>query len=977
MASYNDEDIRSAEDDIDDSLQDLERAKDNLDRARDIYDRIANNNESGNDNNGTDNNSQQETENTENPDDSSDQQTEGDQNQSDKTPESSQHNEGFENTPEGRNLIDGNSETKPENNGTGTNADVDNVPEPSLTDSPKSANTGTEPAATNGSADAVSGAATGGSEAGAGAAETAEAAGTAETAGAATEGAAASGAAAEGAAAGGAASGGAAAAGGAASGVPGIAIIGIAVLALVLITWIGTFIYILSTGPTGLLLQVVRTQVTQFEYELESDFKSLGTEIKHAAHSVVNFVTFWREDFVYDDENYNIGEYYEKAGVEQNDWAKLGEALYPMYKDFRATLLDYQNKKAPLFDQIRDESGIKDENINVCVEWMHPGLNNVLDIISLYEVLAYDDELEVVRQLRAEGKDASEIDIDMNALVDEVSNNRLRLVFDGMMTISDIDFEYSTKEVPRNLYVDDLTDEEIAAYEELRIKNREEAQTQKGNSLYMVTAEGETVEIPLASFETPTLEGGAINGGAISFEVDMSKARSRELIPSWEVMGQTIDIEQCVNVHVYVGNLSGEDYIRANVWTKDDKGNYTNFVDLYNAPEPSSDSPFVDVALYKPSDEYLAMIFGDSTYTDMALHGMISETDIYSDFDAVGVLNELNLEYIMQIGEIAVDEYRDIQILPSFIIAQAIYEGGWPSDTTKMDTLRSSSFNPCHQKYSPVVSSIASPIYAYDGVRLYKYCAYSDFETGITCTYKWYSLIESFSGIIGKKDLDEILDIIGGNNDNGERYYSNETTAEYNRAIKNLIAKYDLTYWDKLANGENVGDYSVTRPQYISMNDVYWLDRDSFEGKLIYGAAGYIGSRYSQDLRYQNTYYQEWPGSLRYFDCSSFTYAVYGLQGYHFEHDTSDTIAYELLNPRSDSPVTGQVVGWGYYEERMLPGDLIFWKRDYNNGRHYYIYHVGIYAGNGYVLECRSPGVVIDTMWGANHVCCVIRINHN
>ena len=59
--------------------------------------------------------------------------------------------------------------------------------------------------------------------------------------------------------------------------------------------------------------------------------------------------------------------------------------------------------------------------------------------------------------------------------------------------------------------------------------------------------------------------------------------------------------------------------------------------------------------------------------------------------------------------------------------------------------------------------------------------------------------------------------------------------------------------------------------------------------------------------------------------------------------------------------------GYEITKDELKPGDLIFWtKHSSNAGRWHNIHHVGIYAGNGRIVEAKNPqnGVEVADMWG-------------
>ncbi len=93
-----------------------------------------------------------------------------------------------------------------------------------------------------------------------------------------------------------------------------------------------------------------------------------------------------------------------------------------------------------------------------------------------------------------------------------------------------------------------------------------------------------------------------------------------------------------------------------------------------------------------------------------------------------------------------------------------------------------------------------------------------------------------------------------------------------------------------------------------------------------------LGTPYSQEHRNEEGY----------FDCSSFTYWVYSQLGISLQYDGANTAAaqgrYIVENNLAVS-----------YDD-LAPGDLVFYSFGVNN-RYMNIGHVGIYAGDGYIVD--------------------------
>lgn len=96
-----------------------------------------------------------------------------------------------------------------------------------------------------------------------------------------------------------------------------------------------------------------------------------------------------------------------------------------------------------------------------------------------------------------------------------------------------------------------------------------------------------------------------------------------------------------------------------------------------------------------------------------------------------------------------------------------------------------------------------------------------------------------------------------------------------------------------------------------------------------------LGTPYSQEHRNEEGY----------FDCSSFTYWVYSQLGLSLQYDGANTAAaqgrYIVENNLAVS-----------YDD-LAPGDLVFYSFGVNN-RYMNIDHVGIYTGDGYIVDASS-----------------------
>lgn len=77
------------------------------------------------------------------------------------------------------------------------------------------------------------------------------------------------------------------------------------------------------------------------------------------------------------------------------------------------------------------------------------------------------------------------------------------------------------------------------------------------------------------------------------------------------------------------------------------------------------------------------------------------------------------------------------------------------------------------------------------------------------------------------------------------------------------------------------------------------------------------------------------------YDCSGLMYSMHRLLGFEIPRDADD----QRMGGQEIAP------------EELLPGDLVFFANDHGTG---YVHHVGMYIGNGQMIESRTPGKQVD-----------------
>lgn len=112
-----------------------------------------------------------------------------------------------------------------------------------------------------------------------------------------------------------------------------------------------------------------------------------------------------------------------------------------------------------------------------------------------------------------------------------------------------------------------------------------------------------------------------------------------------------------------------------------------------------------------------------------------------------------------------------------------------------------------------------------------------------------------------------------------------------------------------------------------------------------------LGTPYSQERRNEEGY----------FDCSSFTYWVYSQLGINLQYDGVNTASAQ------GRYIVENNLAIAY--EDLAPGDLVFYSFEVNN-RYMNISHVGIYAGNGYIIDASfsKKKVVYRPIYSTNSI---------
>lgn len=153
----------------------------------------------------------------------------------------------------------------------------------------------------------------------------------------------------------------------------------------------------------------------------------------------------------------------------------------------------------------------------------------------------------------------------------------------------------------------------------------------------------------------------------------------------------------------------------------------------------------------------------------------------------------------------------------------------------------------------------------------------------------------------------------------------------------NAMNVYSIAKYGTAASTE--GDVFGTWDNWIPAvsQEYYDLPASEVGGKVLELAMSRLGDPYSQEYR----------GQGDYVDCSYLTMWCYGKAGILLPGTAAEQARYCVDNKLTIS------------RENLQPGDLVFWSHK-PNGRYLNITHVGIYAGDGMVVDASSSrGMVV------------------
>lgn len=194
-----------------------------------------------------------------------------------------------------------------------------------------------------------------------------------------------------------------------------------------------------------------------------------------------------------------------------------------------------------------------------------------------------------------------------------------------------------------------------------------------------------------------------------------------------------------------------------------------------------------------------------------------------------------------------------------------------------------------------------------------------------------------------------------GKNEKKKVLYVNVTLKTYHQMETEYgMSDDEISMLNSLMSPENLSSLGITsgstgtqnggnKKSSLTQNEILNKITDEKAKTAVSFALSKVGYPYSQPLRNSGTH----------FDCSSLAYYAWNSAGISVMTDGSNTAASEA-KWCSDNDCTVK-------EENLKPGDLIFYSYS-NNGRYKNISHVGIYVGDGKMVEAvdEATGVVMQ-----------------
>lgn len=232
------------------------------------------------------------------------------------------------------------------------------------------------------------------------------------------------------------------------------------------------------------------------------------------------------------------------------------------------------------------------------------------------------------------------------------------------------------------------------------------------------------------------------------------------------------------------------------------------------------------------------------------------------------------------------------------------------------------------------------------------WCVTSEYDGTVE---RYYLISSSQNGLIGAR--------LGAFTVDGKRYYGRDDQGYVARGVYVVSQYYGVGA--ETAKNDRYHDDTVV----IANNDGILLSRKEVGEKLAQIAKSQIGASYDYE---GSAYHVAANPHDSSFNCSGFTWWVYSMLGLNISHNQGYYSYYTDSANLHDSQMWGveKRGAWKTRIEDLVPGDLVFFttysgtleQRKYHTG------HVGVYVGNGLMVDANTTGVLTRQVARASFV---------
>ena len=220
---------------------------------------------------------------------------------------------------------------------------------------------------------------------------------------------------------------------------------------------------------------------------------------------------------------------------------------------------------------------------------------------------------------------------------------------------------------------------------------------------------------------------------------------------------------------------------------------------------------------------------------------------------------------------------------------------------------------------------------------------------------RYYLISSTQHGLVGAR--------LGAFTVDGKRYYGRDDQGYVARGAYVVSRYYGVG--TETAKDDRYHDDTVV----IADNDGVLLSREEAGAKLVQIAKSQIGASYDYE---GSAYHAAKNPQDSSFNCSGFTWWVYSMLGLNISHNQGYYSYYTSSANKQDSQMWGveKRGAWKTKIEDLVPGDLVFFttysgtleQRKYHTG------HVGVYVGNGLMVDANTTGVLTRKVARASFV---------